>query len=254
MGPGPNGGVIPLVKPFENTKRYLLPEFPRTPHLCSNTQGNDVTASPEEASTIFTQPLNIEEKVDGASVGITMDDHGDPVIRNRDHVLRKGYLKNTPAKRQFRPLWEWFYENQKRFQTLARHGRFAVYGDWMWMQHGLEYESLPDWLIAYDLYDQDEHQFVAPPQARCLLIAMGFTVPKLFDQITPATYEDIIPLTQTSGEWTKNHERIEGIYLKTYDDRFVTGRFKMVRPDFLQGALFDSKNLYRNTMRPRPGT
>lgn len=239
------------MKPFEKEK-HILPEFPRTPHLpvYSVPQG-DVRASHSEARTIFTQYLNIEEKVDGASVGITLDNHGDPIIRNRDHVLRKGYLKDTPAKRQFRPLWEWFYENREKFQTLNHHGRFSVYGDWMWMQHGLEYDSLPDWFIAYDLYDQDEHQFIAPPKARCLLISMGFTVPKLFDE-SPSTYEDLIPLTQTPGDWTKNHERVEGLYLKTYDDRFVTGRFKMVRPDFLQGALFDQKSLHRNSITKDP--
>lgn len=70
----------------------MIPEFPKTRHLH---QVDD--------SILLSDNLFIEEKVDGANCGMALID-GHPVIRNRTHVLNKGYVKkNTPAKIQFRP-------------------------------------------------------------------------------------------------------------------------------------------------------
>jgi atypical dual specificity phosphatase len=235
------------MKPFANEK-ILLPAFPRTPHLPykPNMTLGDVVATPEESGAIFTSNVNVEEKLDGASVGISLD--GDKLLlRNRDHVLRKGYLKDTPAKLQFRPLWGWCYDHRVSFKALANRGLFSVYGEWLWMQHGMKYDRLPAWFVAYDLYDLDENQFLAPPIARDYLTDAGFTVPRLFHQGDPSglTYERLAALASSPSGW--GNDRVEGIYLKTYDEKFVTGRFKMVRPDFRQGALFDG-TLHKNSL------
>ena len=88
--------------------KLLLPEFPRTLHLPykPNTQHGDLVA--HDADILFGDEGNVwvEEKIDGASAGIAFID-GHPVIRNRSHILNKGFLKDTPAKKQFRPIWNW---------------------------------------------------------------------------------------------------------------------------------------------------
>ena len=98
------------MKPFEAEKR-LLPDFGRTPHLPWNPNGtpDDVIASETEAKVIFShQRVLVEEKIDGSCVGIHHTGK-EPIIRNRTHILRKGYEKDTTAKLQFRPLWGWYY-------------------------------------------------------------------------------------------------------------------------------------------------
>jgi hypothetical protein len=236
----------------------ILPSFPRTAHLPyqPNASSDDPIASESEASIIFREPLNIEEKIDGASVGMALVE-GHPLIRNRDHILQKGYVKNTPAKEQFRSVWGWFHEHQDRFEYLATFGALSVYGEWCVARHGLDYDKLPDWFIAYDLYDQEAREFLDPVTTRAILEGAGFAMPHLFYQgyARGLKYEDIALWAKSSGRWTKCGAPIEGVYLKTFDreNERVTRRFKMVREGFVQGALWDPKRLTRNALARASG-
>lgn len=230
-----------------NDLRQILPAFPRTPHLPykPNLGDGDVVALQVEVESIFQQRINIEEKIDGASVGICLFD-GHPLIRNRDHILRKGYFKNTAAKGQFRPIWTWFYENKKKFEQLNEQGSFAIYGEWMVAAHGIHYTKLPDWFIAYDIYDYEKRYFLSPVLARKTLEDLGFTVPLLYlADLFSGGYNELEQYTNTISSWACGC-KAEGIYLKTFDDVKVLNRFKMVRTDFIRGAFWDKKTITRN--------
>ncbi len=44
-----------------------------------------------------------------------------PVIRNRNNILKKGYIKKeTPAKLQFRSSWNWLHAHNKDIQKLSK--------------------------------------------------------------------------------------------------------------------------------------
>ena len=100
----------------------LLPDYPRTQHLHykPNAQRLDSIASEKECAVIFeNENTFVEEKVDGANCGICYYENN-PIIRNRSNILQKGksgHLR-TPAKIQFAPLWNWFYENSHKFVML----------------------------------------------------------------------------------------------------------------------------------------
>lgn len=249
------------MKPYA-AQQKALPSFPRTLHLPyqPNATNDDYVASEEEASVIFSMPVNVEEKIDGASVGMALfQDH--PLLRNRDHILNKGYFKNTPAKEQFRPMWNWFYDNVHKFENLNIHGPYSVYGEWCLGQHGLEYNQLPDWFIAYDLYHQEEEKFMNPLLAREILQECGFTVPKSLLQTDLSGcisknyplmgYEALAQYTHYPSQWTKDNAQSEGIYVKTFDSDYVVNRFKMVRPSFVRGALWSPDKLSRNSLREK---
>jgi len=232
------------------TEKRLLPAFPRTQHLPyqPNASGDDGIASEAEANVIFRVPVNVEEKIDGASVGMALVD-GQPLIRNRDHVLRKGYLKDTAAKVQFRPLWGWFYEHLACFEALAMHGALSVYGEWCLARHGLAYDTLPDWFIAYDLFDQEAERFISPVLARTWLEDAGFSLPRLHHQgyLPESNYALLGHWASQPGAWTETG-MAEGVYVKTFDAQHVTGRFKLVRPGFVQGALWDPEHITKNRL------
>lgn len=247
------------MKPIASQKR-VLPSFPRTLHLPyqPNATNDDWVASEQEASVIFTQPVNIEEKIDGASVGMTLH-NGHPLLRNRDHILSKGYYKDTPAKEQFRPMWNWFYANQEKFEKLIEAlGNVSVYGEWCLGQHGLEYDKLPDWFVAYDVYDYEVEKFLNPLTARKYLQECGFTVPRALLQTDlngsinknyPLMgYEALAQYAHYPSPWAKDGAQAEGIYVKTFDDEFTVSRFKMVRPSFVRGALWSPEKLSRNSL------
>jgi hypothetical protein len=229
-------------------KIRLLPPFPRTPHLPYNPNRteDDLVAVDTEAAVVFSSPhVYVEEKVDGASVGLYMDDEDNPVIRNSEHILGKGYVKkNTPAKLQFRSLWNFFYDNREKFEEL-RHLGLSLYGEWMVMQHGLEYDKLPSLLIAYDLFEQDTQKFIDPLKARTILAKCGFS-------LTPIIHVGAVPSYSHLEQWSQRPTPLstkgnaEGVYIKVSDGDYITHRFKMVRPDFKQGGLFSEKDLIRN--------
>lgn len=224
----------------------MLPPFPRTPHLPHNPnlEPNDLIASNHEAGSVFTQLVNIEEKVDGASVGVMLFDD-EPVIRNRDHILRKGYVKDTAAKKQFASIWNWFYKNKKSFEQLNEEGPYAVYGEWCLAQHGIFYNRLPDWFIAYDVYDYEQNRFVSPIQARSLLSKVGFSTPKLlFQGEYKDGYDELAAWANDQSEY--GDATREGIYLKVYDDRWAIKRFKMVSPKFERGKYWSHDKLTKN--------
>lgn len=229
----------------------ILPPFPKTPHLPWNPNPGqeDVIANNTDALNDPQCHLCIEEKVDGSSVGITFFEQH-PIVRNRDHILNKGFLRkkqDTPAKMQFRPIWNWIYQNIDKFKTLET---YSVYGQWMLAQHGMFYNQLPDWLIAHDLFDHAAKQWVSPEIARPLLQKAGFHVPPCYYQSfgnAPFTPKDYIKMTQTPSAFASDLS--EGIYLKLSKQRQIVHRFKMVRQDFQQGKLWNNKHLTKNKLK-----
>jgi atypical dual specificity phosphatase len=227
-------------------EKAILPSFPKTPHLPHkpNTDKQDTVATEFDVAVIWTRPINVEEKIDGASCGMGIRD-GEPLIRNRDHVLRKGYHKKTAAKMQFASVWNWWYDHKKSFESLAEIGPYSVFGEWCVAQHGIHYTRLPDWFIAYDIYDYEKRLWLPPPTARRLLQDAGFVVPCFFWQGQwGGEYANLEGYANADSLWADS--KVEGIYVKVYDDKEVTHRFKMVREDYVRGALWNPTEMKKN--------
>ncbi len=238
------------MKRFAAEKR-ILPEFPRTRHIPykPNAKRDDLVASDAEVAPIFTaENLYVEEKVDGACCGMALSDDGHPLIRNSKHILVKGYKKDTPAKQQFVPAWGWFYKNIDKFKKLREiGGPVSVYGDWMVMQHGMIYNALPDWFITYDVFNHEVGRYLDPKIGRGLLIEAGFEVVPLLHHGPIKDFEQLSTLAHLQSAYTTQTPR-EGVYVKVGDGRWITHRFKLVRPDFEQGSRF-SDVLQQNSLR-----
>lgn len=231
------------------TEKMIAPTYPRTVHLPhkANTARGDLIASEEECAMLWTSPnVKVDEKIDGANCGMVLY-NGEPIIRNRDHILRKGYYKETPAKQQFKGVWTWFYNHKEEFELLASMGTYTVYGDWMYAQHGLEYDKLPSLFMTYDLYDYTKGKFLDSTMAKQMLETCGFnTVPEIHSGPLES-WEQLEGLANQPSPFTTTGHR-EGVYVKVSDGTYVTHRFKMIRSDFQQGALWSTKEIKRNTV------
>lgn len=228
------------MKDFSEQKR-MLPEYPRTLHIPhkANAARNDLLANETEVQILFDEDhVYVEEKVDGANCGMVLGPDGHPIVRNSEHILVKGYdKKKTPAKKQFAPVWTWFYDNLARFQRLQNIGPLSVYGDWMVMQHGMVYDALPDWYLTYDLYNYEEGQFLDSAVSRQLLAEAGFAVVPLRHQGPIQSWEHLVTLAEMPSVYA-NGTPGEGVYIKVGNGRWTTHRYKMVRQGFQQGSLF----------------
>ncbi len=228
--------------------KRILPDYPRTHHVPwkPNTARDDLVVTQDEFEIVFkSDRVSVEEKIDGAQCGMALYE-GYPVIRNSNHILSKGYVKETPAKKQFASVFNWFYKHKDRFEILNNlAGPVGVYGEWMIAQHGMEYDKLPDWFMAFDLYDYEARQFVCTEKAREVLVESGFSVVPQLYYGRVESFEQLERLANEPSSFTTKGPR-EGVYVKVSDEWWVTDRFKMVRQGFKQGGLWDKKQLKKN--------
>src|SRR5262249_38604112 len=94
----------------------------------------------------------VEEKVDGANVGISIDEAGQPRAQNRGGYLGPG------AHPQFQPLWSWIAERREAL-TRALGERLILFGEWCFAVHSFRYTRLPGYFLGFDVYDRGAQRF-----------------------------------------------------------------------------------------------
>ncbi len=229
---------------FQLLKERYLPDLPKALPLIPNEDltWQDLIKKDAYLKVFLDKEIqvNVEEKVDGSSVAITLLDD-QVLVRNKDKILVKGFLSDKPSKKQYAHIWNWVYENIQKFKTLTElQGGCTIYGEWMWMQHGLEYNRLPSWFIAFDVYQHSNSRFLVPQIARELLTKSKFSISPLIHNCRCENYHDYVQLTNGRSAFTDLGNR-EGVYIKLINAKNEVFRFKLVRPDFVRGALFTDK-------------
>ncbi|MCP3137228.1 RNA ligase family protein [Pyxidicoccus xibeiensis] len=221
-------------------------KFPHTPHLTwlsSAPVRHDKVLSPPEAREFLRGEVLIEEKVDGANLGLSVGPGGELRAQNRGSYL------GTRASPQFQPLWPWL--EARRSQLVGALGQhLMLFGEWCFAVHSVRYDALPDWFLAFDLYDKQTGRFWSSARrdalvetlglARVPVVARGhFTVDEVVRQLGPSL------LTQGS---------MEGVYLRRDEGDWLQCRAKLVRPEFVQAIEehWSSRPLERNTLAPGP--
>lgn len=137
------------------------PPYPRIPYLLpapSATRQDRVVAAAERAAW-WGVPLLVEEKLDGANVALWLQD-GQVQVASRggpDAMDRAGQLGRLRA---------WVSERSARMAGLLSEGRVA-YAEWLWLQHGIAYDALPDWLVILDLWTEIGFVPVVERDRRC---------------------------------------------------------------------------------------
>lgn len=226
--------------PRQADDRVILPEYPRTKHLPwkPNASRDDLVAGEDECRIIFeSDRVQVTEKADGANVGMAKG----PIIRNRNHILHKGYTARTAAKKQFSSIWNWYYGHAHLFDELEKLAPdTSVFGEWLLACHSVEYDRLPSWFLAYDLYDWRAERFVDPFEARRILAAAGFDLVPELHTGPVKDYAQLEGLAYQPSPFSSTNAR-EGVYIKVGDGRWVAHRFKMVRQGFLAGSHFSTR-------------
>ncbi len=226
-----------------NTKKRLknlkniAPDYPRIPHLdksISNMTHDDI-----ELESVISFPFTgwVQEKLDGSNMGVSWT--SGPVLRNRNHVLKKGYIdKDTPAKLQFRPAWNWLHEHGKEIRDISTEcmSPITIYGEWMYAKHSIEYNKLPDLFMAYDIFSVEDDKFLSPDVVDELLskTSIKYIKPHL---VTFNNVNDIVEYSESSSDY-RNGVR-EGIVIKISNGRFIEKSFKVVNRHFIRREDFN---------------
>ena len=220
-------------------------KFPHTPHLAwlsSHSPRQDKVLSPPEVRELLSAEVLVEEKVDGANLGISVDPSGGLRVQNR------GSLLGTRAPPQFQPLWSWL-EARREPLLRALGSHLTLFGEWCFAVHSVHYDALPDWFLAFDVYDRSAGRFWSAARRDALLSSLGISaVPAL-----ARGHFSLEEIQRMLGPSRLTSAPMEGLYVRRDEGGFLTTRAKLVRAEFVQAIEehWSSRPLQRNVLRPR---
>jgi hypothetical protein len=211
-------------------------KYPRTPHLFGSRGTDDDKHLSADESTRFIadSSLIVEEKLDGTNVGIHFTSAGRMVLQCRGHEITAGMHPQYDLFKQWttgkRPVLEIMLED-----------RYILFGEWLYARHSVHYRRLPHFFFEFDIYDKQDGAFLDLAARLKILEGSGIqTVPvihrgqatadELRALIGPSAYDSAFE-NPTTG---RTDNLIEGLYLRTEAQGQVTGRAKLVRPEFVE--------------------
>lgn len=201
--------------------------FPHTPHLAWLGRGRpraDKVLSPREASELLSGPVVVEEKVDGANLGFSVDERGALQMQNRGSFLDRAHLHP-----QFRPLTTWLATREQRIAEALAPG-LILFGEWCYAVHSVRYTRLPDWFLAFDVYDRTAGSFWTADARNELAQRLDLqVVPRL--GAGPFTLPQLESLLHSSKV---TEGPAEGLYVRREDEGRLVARAKLVRSEFVQ--------------------
>jgi ATP-dependent RNA circularization protein (DNA/RNA ligase family) len=201
-------------------------KFPSTPHLAA-LPGIDIrddkVLTEIEREEFLRHELTVEEKVDGANLGLTFDADGNIRAQNRGAYL------HLPGSGQWKRLGDWL---ARHIDTLFEHlsDRYMLFGEWCYAQHSIFYDRLPDWFLAFDVYDREARRFLASAHRDRLFDAMRISkVPRLaHGRLTFPELQKLLSQSKLADQ------PAEGIYLRIDQGDWLERRAKLVRPTFFR--------------------
>lgn len=202
--------------------------FPHTPHIAWLGNGmprDDKVLSPQEADKLLSNDVIVEEKLDGANLGISVSPEGDVRAQNRGQYLQ------LPMNGQFEKLNSWLTSRSDAlFDTLGDD--LILFGEWCAARHSLDYEHLPDWLIVFDVYDKKSRQFWSTARRNKLAAQLDLpVVPQLMSgKVTANTLKDLLQLKSSAFR----NGPLEGVVIRQESAEWLKSRAKLVRHDFVQ--------------------
>lgn len=133
------------------------PQYPRIPHLVAGRGSrDDLVLSDRDVASLLSGPVVVEEKLDGANVMVWVNDDGSLAVS-----LRSGPGGMDRAG-QLGPLRAWAAAHDSLLREALR-GWSVLYAEWLYLRHTVDYDRLPSYLVALDLW-QREAGFATPQQ------------------------------------------------------------------------------------------
>lgn len=215
-------------KHTENKTMTDFFRFPNTPHLLWLGQGqprDDKILSDAETATLLQNEVLIEEKMDGANLGISLDEHGELRAQNRGQYLPQ------PFSGQFSRLNAWLGQHNEILKhTLTPE--LILFGEWCAARHSLDYQKLPDWFLLFDVYDREAGKFWSVERRNQLAKQLGMTTVPLLKQGSVTSRQLVQFLEEANSDYRNG--KIEGIVIRCDSPLWCENRAKLVNRDFVQ--------------------
>jgi atypical dual specificity phosphatase len=214
----------------------MLFKFPRTHHLFdaggSGVSRDDLVMDSKDCEDYFgdsAKVVLVQEKVDGANLGISLTKDYEIICQNRSH-----YVTSESAS-QWTRLSDWIETHRMDLCRILEPERHILFGEWCYAKHSLHYTELPDYFLAFDIYDRFTGNFLSFKEMQKVLDQCDvpiFSVPIITTKKF-LSRESVAALLDTKSAF--RDDVVEGIYLRIETEDVLIKRCKLVRPDFVQG-------------------
>lgn len=202
-------------------------KFPSTPYLIAPKHvplRSDKVMNESERVSFLSHKLTVEEKIDGANLGISFDHQGNIKLQNRGNYLVAPYLG------QWKKLSEWLVPRENTLFELVGED-LILFGEWCYAQHSVKYTKLPNWFLGFDIFDKNSQLFWSVKKRDTAFEKYNIiAVPKIAHKIF--TLSELQQLLL--GKSAYSNEKREGIYLRIDKDECLDERAKMVHAEFVQ--------------------
>ena len=229
--------------------RLLTSPHLALPLLTTSQTRDDLVLGKGEASALISNPsLTIEEKVDGANLGISLID-GEIRFQKRGHWV-------VPAsEEQFAKLESWASQHKHAILRILANGNRILFGEWLSSQHSVHYDSLPDWFLAFDVYEISTASFLSVTRRDELLKGSGINAVRTVHKGPMASMDQLVDLVlNLETLYCRKGVSAEGVYLRVDEEGKLKRRAKLVHPSFRQTIEDDghwsAKRIVHNVVRP----
>jgi hypothetical protein len=255
-----------------------LDKYPRTPHAMGSKLQKGDTADGQISLLAMKRKhpgtrMIIEEKIDGAQAGLSYSEDLEQRLQSRGHYLQGGAREG-----QFNLFKEWANVHDGAFMERFED-RYTMYGEWSFARHTQFYDRLPHYFMEFDILDRTTGAFLSTPARHDMLSDLPVvSVPVLADDWpgSERELEDLIgPSLYRSDDWRaslkaaaeaagvdpdkalmecgQDPDLMEGVYIKIEKDDETVGRYKWVRPGFVQtiiegGVHWSQRPMIRNAL------
>jgi len=202
-------------------------KFPHTPHLLwlgAGAPRDDKILGPDQAAEFLSTEVIVEEKVDGANLGLSLGPDGRIRAQSRGNYLAPGR-----SHAQWNPLWPWLAERRASLED-GLSGGLMLFGEWCYARHTVPYDALPDWFLGFDILDTNTGRFWSVSRRNAWLGERG-VMP------IPEVKRGRLQLKQVPGLLGASgvgHVPMEGIYLRREEAGWLSARTKVVSTAFKQ--------------------
>jgi len=221
------------IKRFDRIYRICPMKYPKlvtkvSPKILINTIADPPKQkkclTDDEFLALMTGYVNIEEKVDGGVVGLAWQD---------DHHLAIGkhsMIPNTEQGKKFHGLNNWLYEHYEQLAKIPPN--WIVYGEWMKASHNVFYDKLPDYFIAFDVWNGTE--YLKKEYKTSCLYSLGFSEVPLLHRGSNLNLSDVLKIAEGLNSISNisrcsSTETMEGVVIK--NDNGLRGKY--VRREFM---------------------
>jgi len=155
------------------------------------------------------------------------------MAQNRSHFVNSTYHA------QFKLLDKWIVQHTEELMNIFNKGNYILFGEWVYFKHSIHYTKLPDYFVAFDLYDRVNEKFMTRSTLEELLQGTSINIIRIMHSGT-ATIDNLKAMVNNASDYYDGP--VEGVYVRAYENDAVKYRGKIVRSDFLCGDVSGNVN------------